>query len=143
MPECLYIKMYPQNLNPRDIERAVEVLKRGGVIIYPTDTVYGIGCDITNTKAVERIIKIKGMKPKEAIFSFICHDRSHIAIRARVENRTFRPMKTNLPAIYLNPPGLTGFRLLSKAAVKQWVTAFQPSLPLKLSVSGKPHLIHR
>ncbi|HOA09397.1 MAG: threonylcarbamoyl-AMP synthase [Bacteroidales bacterium] len=97
MPECLYIKMYPQNLNPRDIERAVEVLKRGGVIIYPTDTVYGIGCDITNTKAVERIIKIKGMKPKEANFSFICHDLSHIADFARVDNSTFRLMKKNLP----------------------------------------------
>lgn len=97
MPECLYIKMYPQNLNPRDIGRAVEVLKRGGVIIYPTDTVYGIGCDITNTKAVERIIKIKGMKPKEANFSFICHDLSHIADFARVDNRTFRLMKKNLP----------------------------------------------
>jgi tRNA threonylcarbamoyl adenosine modification protein (Sua5/YciO/YrdC/YwlC family) len=89
--------MYPQNLNPRDIERAVEVLKRGGVIIYPTDTVYGIGCDITNTKAVERIIKIKGMKPKEANFSFICHDLSHIADFARVDNSTFRLMKKNLP----------------------------------------------
>lgn len=97
MPECLYIKMYPQNLNPRDLERTVEVLKRGGVIIYPTDTVYGIGCDITNTKAVERIIRIKGMKPKEANFSFICHDLSHIADFARVDNSTFRLMKKNLP----------------------------------------------
>jgi tRNA threonylcarbamoyl adenosine modification protein (Sua5/YciO/YrdC/YwlC family) len=89
--------MYPQNLNPRDLERTVEVLKRGGVIIYPTDTVYGIGCDITNTKAVERIIRIKGMKPKEANFSFICHDLSHIADFARVDNSTFRLMKKNLP----------------------------------------------
>lgn len=97
MPECLYIKIYPENPNPREIERAVEVLRRGGVIIYPTDTVYGIGCDISNSKAVERIIKIKGIKPKDAHFSFICYDLSHIADFAKVDNATFKLMKKNLP----------------------------------------------
>jgi len=97
MSDCLYIKIYPENPNPREIERVVGILQNGGVIIYPTDTVYGIGCDISNAKAVERIIKIKGIKPKEAHFSFICYDLSHIADYAKVDNPTFKLMKKNLP----------------------------------------------
>ncbi|HOK62110.1 MAG: L-threonylcarbamoyladenylate synthase [Tenuifilum sp.] len=97
MPECLYIPMHPQNPNPRDIDRVVAVLQRGGVVIYPTDTVYGIGCDITNVKAVERVIKLKGLKPKDAHFSFICKDLSNIADFAKVSNPTFKLMKKNLP----------------------------------------------
>jgi len=97
MPECLYITMHPQNPNPRDLDRVVAVLQRGGVIIYPTDTVYGIGCDITNVKAVERVIKLKGLKPKDAHFSFICKDLSNIADFAKVSNPIFKLMKKNLP----------------------------------------------
>ncbi|MEY1639211.1 L-threonylcarbamoyladenylate synthase [Tenuifilum osseticum] len=89
--------MHPQNPNPRDIDRVVAVLQRGGVVIYPTDTVYGIGCDITNVKAVERVIKLKGLKPKDAHFSFICKDLSNIADFAKVSNPTFKLMKKNLP----------------------------------------------
>jgi len=91
------IKIYPQNPNPREISRVVGVLRNGGIIIYPTDTVYGIGCDITNQKAVEKIIRLKGLKSKEAHFSFICSDLSHIADFAKVSNPTFKLMKKNLP----------------------------------------------
>lgn len=97
MAECLYIEMHPQNPNPRDLDRVVAVLLRGGVIIYPTDTVYGIGCDITHAKAVERVMRLKGLKPKDAHFSFICKDLSNIADYARVSNPTFKLMKKNLP----------------------------------------------
>lgn len=93
----MLIKIYPENPNPRDLDKVVDILVDGGVIIYPTDTVYGIGCDITKPKAVERIIKIKDMKPKEARFSFICSDLSHIADFARVDNSTFKLLKRNLP----------------------------------------------
>jgi tRNA threonylcarbamoyl adenosine modification protein (Sua5/YciO/YrdC/YwlC family) len=93
----MLVKIYPQNPNPREIERVVGVLRSGGLIIYPTDTVYGLGCDITNGRAVERIIKLKGLKPREAHFSFICYDLSHIADFARVDNPTFKLMKKNLP----------------------------------------------
>lgn len=93
----MLVKIYPENPNPRDLEKVVEVLRNGGVIIYPTDTVYGIGCDITKPKAVERVIKIKEMKPKDAQFSFICSDLSHIASFARVDNSTFKLLKRNLP----------------------------------------------
>jgi len=93
----MLIKIYPQNPNPREISRVVGVLRGGGIIIYPTDTVYGLGCDITNQKAVEKIIRLKGLKTKEAHFSFICSDLSHIADFAKVDNPTFKLMKKNLP----------------------------------------------
>ncbi len=93
----MLIKIYPQNPNPREISRVVGVLRNGGIIIYPTDTVYGIGCDITNPKAVEKIIRLKGLKAKEAHFSFICSDLSHISDFARVSNPVFKLMKKNLP----------------------------------------------
>lgn len=97
MPECISITLYPENLNLREIDRAVEVLRRGGIIIYPTDTVYGIGCDITQPKAVERIIRIKGIKPKEAHFSFICSAISQVSEFARITTPNYRLMKKNTP----------------------------------------------
>ena len=71
-----FIKLYNENPNEKDINRVVEVLRRGGLIIYPTDTVYGLGCDITNTKALEKIARIKGVKLEKANFSFVCSFRS-------------------------------------------------------------------
>lgn len=91
-------KLYPENPNPKQIEAIVKVLRDGGVIIYPTDTVYGIGCDIHNHKAVERIARLKGIKPEKADFSFICRDLSHLSEYARqVPNPIFKLMKRNLP----------------------------------------------
>jgi len=91
-------KLYSKNPNPKQIESIVKVLQGGGVIIYPTDTVYGIGCDIHNQKAVERIARIKGVKPETADFSFICRDLSHLSEYARqVPNSVFKLMKRNLP----------------------------------------------
>jgi len=96
----MLVKIYPQNPNPREISRVVGVLRNGGIIIYPTDTVYGLGCDITHQKAVEKIIRLKGIKAKEAHFSFICSDLSHIADFAKVSNPTFKLMKKNLPGSF-------------------------------------------
>ncbi len=91
-------KLYSENPNPKQIESIVKILREGGVIIYPTDTVYGIGCDIHNHKAVERIARIKGVKPEKADFSFICRDLSHLSEYARqVPNPVFKLMKRNLP----------------------------------------------
>ena len=91
-------KLYSENPNPKQIESIVDILQGGGVIIYPTDTVYGIGCDIHNQKAVERIARIKGIKPEKADFSFICRDLSHLSEYARqVPNPVFKLMKRNLP----------------------------------------------
>jgi tRNA threonylcarbamoyl adenosine modification protein (Sua5/YciO/YrdC/YwlC family) len=94
----MLIKLYPGNPNSREIRKIADTLRSGGIIIYPTDTVYGIGCDINNQKAVERIAKLKGIKPEKAQFSFICHDLSHISDYTRpLDNTIFKLMKRNLP----------------------------------------------
>ncbi len=94
----MLIKIYPENPNPKAIEQVVDVLKKGGLIIYPTDTVYGLGCDITNQKAIEKICRIRGIKLEKANFSFICHDLSHIADYIKpIDNPTFRVLKKTLP----------------------------------------------
>ncbi|GAB1463863.1 L-threonylcarbamoyladenylate synthase [Pedobacter sp.] len=94
----MLIKIYPENPNQKAIEQAVEVLKKGGIIIYPTDTVYGLGCDITNHKAIERICKIRGIKPEKANFSFICSDLRHISDYIKpIDTTVFRILKKALP----------------------------------------------
>ncbi|GAB3545286.1 L-threonylcarbamoyladenylate synthase [Spirosoma fluminis] len=95
-----FIKLYPKNPDPRRIEHVVRALRDGAVIIYPTDTIYGMGCDIHNTRAVERVARIKGIKPTKNDFSFICYDLSHIADYARVGNQAFKLMKKVLPGPY-------------------------------------------
>ena len=92
-----FIKLYPKNPDPRRIEHIVRALRDGAVVIYPTDTIYGMGCDIHNARAVERVARIKGIKPTKNDFSFICYDLSHIADYARVSNQAFKLMKSLLP----------------------------------------------
>ena len=99
MPQ--FIKIYENNPNEVAIKKVVEVLKNGGLVIYPTDTVYGLGCDITNTKALERIAKIKGVKLEKANFSFICSDLSHISDYIKqIDTSTFKILKRALPGPY-------------------------------------------
>ena len=94
----MLIRIYDENPNQKDILKVVEVLRNGGVIVYPTDTIYGIGCDITQPKAVERVARLKNMKPEKADFSFICHDLSHISDFSKpIPNPIFKLMKKNLP----------------------------------------------
>ena len=94
----MLIKIYPDNPNEKVIQQVVDVLKKGGIIIYPTDTVYGMGCDISNSKAIDKICKIRGIKPEKANFSFICYDLSHISDFTRqIDNETYRVIKKALP----------------------------------------------
>jgi len=96
-----FIKIYPENPNEAAIQKVVKVLKNGGLIIYPTDTVYGLGCDITNTKALERIAKIKGIKLDKANFSFICNDLSNLSDYVKqIDTSTFKILKRSLPGPY-------------------------------------------
>lgn len=96
-----FIKIYEDKPNEAAIARVVKVLQDGGLVIYPTDTVYGLGCDITNTKALERIAKIKGVKLEKANFSFICHDLSNLSDYVRqVDTATFKLLKRALPGPY-------------------------------------------
>ncbi|MCF6349582.1 MAG: threonylcarbamoyl-AMP synthase [Flavobacteriaceae bacterium] len=95
------IKIYEENPNSKAIDKVVSVLKKGGLIIYPTDTVYGLGCDITNTKAVEKIARIKGVKLKKSNFSIICNDLSHLSDYVRqIDQSTFKLLKRALPGPY-------------------------------------------
>ncbi len=93
----MFIKIYPENPNPKDIRQIVEILRDGGLIIYPTDTVYALGCDALNVRAVEKICKIKGINPQKTNLSIICYDLSNISEYAKVDNNTFKLMKKNLP----------------------------------------------
>ncbi len=96
-----FIKIYKENPNEKEIAKVIAVLRKGGLIIYPTDTVYGLGCDITNTKALERIAKIKGVKLAKANFSFICNDLSHLSDYVRqIDTPTFKLLKRALPGAY-------------------------------------------
>ncbi|MDO6438614.1 L-threonylcarbamoyladenylate synthase [Cyclobacterium sp. 1_MG-2023] len=95
---AVFIKLYPENPDPRKISQVIDVLQKGGVIIYPTDTIYGMGCDIFNQKAIERIGLIKGVKPKKEHFSFICYDLSNISEYTRsLSTPVFKLMKKALP----------------------------------------------
>ena len=109
-----FIKIYDENPNPKEIKKVVAILKKGGLIIYPTDTVYGLGCDITNTKALEKIARIKGVKLNKANFSFICHDLSNISDYVKqIDTTTFKILKRALPGPYTFV--LAGSKSLPKA----------------------------
>lgn len=96
-----FLKIYEDKPNEAAIKKVVNVLKNGGLIIYPTDTIYGLGCDITNTKALERIAKIKGIKLEKANFSFICSDLSNISNYVKqIDTATFKILKRALPGPY-------------------------------------------
>lgn len=95
------IRIYDENPNPKEIKRVVEALKDGALIIYPTDTVYGLGCDITNNAALERIAQVRGVKLEKANFSFICENLSNLSDYVRqIDTQTFKILKRNLPGPY-------------------------------------------
>jgi tRNA threonylcarbamoyl adenosine modification protein (Sua5/YciO/YrdC/YwlC family) len=96
-----FIKIYNENPNEKQIDKIVKILQKGGLIIYPTDTVYGLGCDITNTKALEKIAKIKGVKLDKANFSFVCNDLSHLSDYVKqIDSSVFKLLKRALPGPY-------------------------------------------
>lgn len=95
------IKLYEENPNPKQVAKVVDVLRKGGLVIYPTDTVYGLGCDITNSKALQRIARIKGIKLEKANWSFICADLSNLSDYVRqIDSSTFKLLKRTLPGPY-------------------------------------------
>lgn len=96
-----FIRIYNENPNEKEIAKVVQILRNGGLVIYPTDTVYGLGCDITNTKALEKIAKIKGVKLEKANFSFICADLSNLSDYVKqIDSATFKILKRALPGPY-------------------------------------------
>ena len=95
------IKIYEDKPSEAAIKKVVQVLKDGGLVIYPTDTVYGLGCDITNSRALEKIAKIKGIKLEKANFSFVCSDLSNLSDYVKqIDTSTFKILKRALPGPY-------------------------------------------
>jgi len=96
-----FIKLYQENPDPRKVDQIAGILRKGGLVIYPTDTVYGLGCDITNTRALERIARIKGVKLAKANWSFVCADLSNLSDYVRqIDTATFKILKRALPGPY-------------------------------------------
>jgi tRNA threonylcarbamoyl adenosine modification protein (Sua5/YciO/YrdC/YwlC family) len=95
------IKIYPENPNQKEVDRVVNHLRKGGLIIFPTDTVYAIGCDLNSSRAVEQMARIKGVKLKDANFSLICYDLSHLSDFCKpMDNAIFKMMKKVLPGAF-------------------------------------------
>lgn len=93
----MFIKIYPENPNEKEVDKAVKLLKEGGTLIYPTDSVYAMGCDALNVRGVEKIYKYRGVEAQKALLSIICYDLSNISEYARVNNNQFKILKKNLP----------------------------------------------
>lgn len=93
----MLIKIYNENPNTREIDKVVSALQDGGIVIYPTDTLYAFGCDALNVRAVEKICNLKGINPEKSNLSIICNDLSIISEYAKVDTPTFKLMKRNLP----------------------------------------------
>jgi tRNA threonylcarbamoyl adenosine modification protein (Sua5/YciO/YrdC/YwlC family) len=92
------VKIHPKNPEPRKIHHVVTMVNRGGIIVYPTDTIYGIGCDLMNRRAIERLCKIMDVKPQKLNLSFICNDLSHISTYVkRIDTPVFKILKKALP----------------------------------------------
>lgn len=95
------IRIYKENPNPKEIRKVVDILRNGGLIIYPSDSVYALGCDITNNRALERVAKIKGVKLAKANFSFVCKDLSNLSDYVKqIDTATFKLLKRALPGPY-------------------------------------------
>jgi tRNA threonylcarbamoyl adenosine modification protein (Sua5/YciO/YrdC/YwlC family) len=131
-----YIKLYPENPERRKIEQIVQVLRDGGLIIYPTDTIYGLGCDIFNSKALEKVKRLKGIKVKGLNFSFICHDLSNISEYAKVDTPTFKLMKRALPGPYT-------FILPASSSVPKILNASKKTIGIRVPDNDIPrHIVH-
>lgn len=96
----MLVKIYPENPNQREVDKIVKILQDGGLVVYPTDTVYAIGCDALNVRAVEEVCRMKNINPQKNNLSIICYDLSNISEYAKVDNATFKLMKKNLPGAF-------------------------------------------
>ncbi len=135
--ETLFIKLFENNPDPRKISQIASILRDGGVIIYPTDTVYGMGCDIFNTKAIERIKRIKNIHTKKNDFSFICYDLSHIAQYTKsLSTPTFKLMKKALPGPFT-------FILNSSNKVPKLLNASKKTVGIRVPNNNIPREIVR
>lgn len=97
---AMLLKLYEKNNNPADLQQVIDLLNDGGILIYPTDTMYAIGCHGLKERAIERICRLKDIDPKKNNLSIICYDLSKVSEYAKVDNSTFKLMKRNLPGAF-------------------------------------------
>lgn len=128
------IKLYQANPQEDKIEHIARVLKNGGLVVYPTDTIYGLGCDIFNTKALEKVKRLKGIKGKRLNLSFICYDLSHISEYAKVDTPTFKLMKKALPGPFT-------FLLQASSKVPKILHANKTTIGIRVPNNNIPRLI--
>ncbi len=161
----MLLKIHPANPSVRSVEKVVDILEEGGLVIYPTDTVYGLGCDIYNSKAVEKVARIKGLKMKDADFSFICHDFSHLSEYTKpIAGYHFKllrknlpgpftfilPASSNVPKLFKNKKKTVGIRIPDNSIILEIVRLFgRPILTTSihdddevLEYTTDPELIH-
>ena len=132
-----YIKLYPDNPSPLKIEHISNVLRNGGLIIYPTDTIYGLGCDIFNTRAIEKLCWLKGMNPAKVNLSFICYDLSEISKYALDVTRTvFKVLKKSLPGPFT-------FILKSSSKAPKTIHATKKTVGIRIPDNNIPREIVR
>ena len=132
---AILLKIYPQTPQVSKIDTVVEHLKKGGVIIYPTDTIYGLGCDIYNKKAVERVCRIKGIKPQNLNLSFICQDISQISEYAkRIDTPVYKILKRALPGPFT-------FILESSSKVPKILSVSKKTVGVRVPDHNIPRLI--
>ena len=129
------LKIHPDNPEKRKIESVVSVLKKGGIVIYPTDTIYGIGCDLMNRKSIERLCQIMGVKPQKLDLSFICNDLSHISEYVkRVDTPVFKLLKKSLPGPFT-------FILESNTKVPKILDVNKKTVGIRIPAHNIPRMI--
>ena len=133
--EAEFIKLYKENPDSRKISKIVSVLRKGGLVIYPSDTIYGLGCDIFNNRAVDRVKHIKGEKDKNNNLAFICYDLSHLSVYTRnVSTPVFKLMKKTLPGPYT-------FILNSSSKVPKILNAHKKTVGIRIPDNEIPRII--
>lgn len=152
----MLLKIHPDNPNPREIAQAVRLLQEGALVIYPTDTVYAVGCDALNVRAVEKLCRLKGTDPRKNALSIVCHDLSDLSEYARVSNDAFKLMKAHLPGpfTFILPAGNrlpkiyrnrreVGIRVPDNRIIRTLVRELgNPVLSMSLNGPSDPGLIH-
>ena len=115
----MLLKIYPNNPNQKDLDRVASTLHDGGLVIYPTDTLYAIGCDALNVRAVERICRIKGVDPQKSKLSIVCHDLSEAGAYTRIDNDAFKLLKRHLPGAFtfILPAGARAITVIELVSV--------------------------
>ncbi len=127
----MLLKLYNKNNDPRDLQRIVDILADGGIVIYPTDTMYAIGCHALKERAVERICKLKNIDPTKSHLSIICYDLSSISEYARISTPVFKLMKRNLPGPFtFILPGLSKLPKIFRNRQGQEVGIRMPDHPV-------------